>query len=151
MAKSFASVLAGSLPRRGVLRPFRRDAVNDFASGEGSKLIGAELGQILGTRCSNEYTEGELPWRPEFGSLIHLLRHSNNDPILEDLARVYVTDAISQWHPTARVSGVEIVEPDNINKLNEATLRVHYEVRASGNGDLLGTGTASIPLTAVTR
>lgn len=141
----------GSQPRRGVLRPFRRDRVNDFAAGEGAELIASELGQILGTECSSDFTEGELPWRPEFGSLVYLLRHKNNDEVTREMARAYVLESVGRWHPTARVTKVEVTAGEGLDGLSTMKIQVFFEVRARGNGDLLGRGSTSVALPAVSR
>ena len=88
----------------GLLRPFRRDQKTDFAAGGGEAVVRSAVGQILGTIGSSDFTQGELPWRTEFGSLLHLLRHQKNDRILEELARVYVVDALKRWEPRVVVT-----------------------------------------------
>ncbi len=136
----------GSLPRRGIIRPFRRDKVNDFATAEGRALISSEVGQILGTRCSSDYSEGELPWRPEFGSLIHLIRHDNNDELTRALAAAYCTDAITLWHPNARVTRVMIEPANKLDELDNMKIRVFWEVKNGSNGTLLGSGSSLVAL-----
>lgn len=89
----------GALLGRCVVRPFRRDQKRDFASAYDVALIRANVAQILGTRAQSALGDGELPWRPEFGSLVHLVRYMNNDDVLEDLLRSRVIDALEQWEP----------------------------------------------------
>ena len=50
----------------------------------------------------------ELPWRTEFGSLLHLLRHQRSAAVLEELARVYVVDALKRWEPRVVVTAVPL-------------------------------------------
>jgi uncharacterized protein len=57
---------------------------------------------------SSDFTQGELPWRTEFGSLLHLLCHQKNDRVLQELARVYVVDALKRWEPRVVVTSVQI-------------------------------------------
>lgn len=102
---------------RGLLRPFRRDSKQDFVNGEGVLLIAASIGQILGTICGSEISSGELPWRTEFGSLLHLLRLRNNSPALIEEARAYVAMALSRWEPRARITGVRVLQQINTNRL----------------------------------
>lgn len=92
----------------GVLRPFRRDQKGDFAHGSDEALVRSCVGQVLGTVASTEdgLVQGELPWRPEFGSILFRLKHRNNDAVLEALGRVYVADALARWEP--RVSLREV-------------------------------------------
>lgn len=92
---------------RGLLRPFRRDGKQDFASGTGVELIAAHVGQILGTIASGETTGGELPWRTEFGSLLHLLRLSNASPAVVEKARTFIVSALRRWEPRVRVTAVK--------------------------------------------
>lgn len=82
---------------RGVLRPFVRDEKNDVANDTGLRLVTACVGQVLGTKI------GEIPWRPAFGSWLHLLRHRPNNPALAQLAHVYVLGALQKWERRVRV------------------------------------------------
>ena len=71
-----------------LLRPFRRDLRSDLAAAGGADVIKSAVGQVLGTVGASDFTQGELPWRTDFGSLLHLLRHQKNDRVLQELARV---------------------------------------------------------------
>lgn len=98
---------AGSgLTGRGILRPFRRDRKSDFANGEGPALVRSAVGLVLGTICGSDSSQGELPWRTEFGSLTQLLRMRNNSPALAELARNRVVGALQLWVPRVRVTAV---------------------------------------------
>lgn len=90
----------------GLIRPMRRNGRGDFDHTDGPRLVEAAIGQILGTVASSDFTQGEIPWRPEFGSLLYLLKHQPNTPALDELARTYVVDALATWEPRARVSEV---------------------------------------------
>jgi phage baseplate assembly protein W len=92
----------------GLLRPFRRDLKADFAADGGEAVIKSAVGQILGTMGASDFTQGELPWRTEFGSLLHLLRHQKNDGVLQELSRVYVVDALKRWEPRVLVTSVQV-------------------------------------------
>jgi uncharacterized protein len=110
----------------GLLRPFRRDQKADFAAAGGEQLIRSAVGQILGTIGSSDATSGELPWRTDFGSLLHRLRHQKNDSLLQELARVYVVDALKRWEPRVVVTELQIFrEHDGENVL---AIRIHYDV-----------------------
>lgn len=120
--------VGSSLFGHGLLRPFRRDGLGDFVSGDGAELVRAAVGLVLGTTCNSHSTFGELPWRPEFGSLLHQLHLRNNDAQLEHVARNLVAMAIDRWVPAARVTQVNIVR-----KGHAMFVRVTYDVRdASG-------------------
>ena len=93
----------------GLVRPFRRDQKNDFANSCGEDLVGSAVGQVLGTRASTEVSQGELPWRTDFGAKLHLLMYDAIDEIFEELARVYAQDALAVWEPRIVVSDVVVL------------------------------------------
>ena len=90
----------------GLIRPFRRDEKNDFASASGETLLQSCIGQVLGTKAAGEGAQGELPWRPSFGSKLHLLRHRKGF-YTRDLARVYATESLRRWEPRVQVVSAE--------------------------------------------
>lgn len=104
---------AGSFLGKGLLRPFERDLKNDFAHDAGEPLIRASIGTILSTMCSSDITQGELPWRTEFGSLLYLLRHQQNSIALAELARVHVVDALRRWEPRINIKKVNVQQVDS--------------------------------------
>lgn len=136
----------------GLLRPFQRDEKNDFANAGGVELIKACVGQVLGTRAGSDFTQGELKWRSEFGSLLYLLRHQNNDVALQELARVYVVEALRRWEPRVRVTGVEVArESANGNGQNALSIRLRYDiinVNVAGNQVYLPDVDQTIPIAA---
>ncbi len=89
----------------GLATPFRRAAA-DIANASGEELVRSCVSQVLGTVGASAYSQGELPWRTDFGSLLHLLRHKNIDDATQALARQYVTEALRQWEPRVRVRSV---------------------------------------------
>lgn len=109
----------------GIVRPFRRTEKADFASDSGPPEVASAVGQILGTR------KGSLPWRPEFGSDIELLRHMANDPTLVELARIYVEEPLRRWEPRIQLTGV-VVEPIRRDTQNIITITVNYRIGAAG-------------------
>ncbi len=113
----------------GLLRPFQRDEKNDFAHGEAEALVRACVGQVLGTRCSSEYAQGELPWFTEFGSLLYRLRHQKNDLALQELARIYVVEALARWEPRIRVKAVQATRENPTGEgENALAIRLLYDV-----------------------
>lgn len=98
-----STVIGGS-----VIGPFRRDGKGDVANASGLELIRSNVELVLSTIASSNYTLGELPWRPEFGSLLHLLRFRNNDAVLRQLAQQYVIDAVELWEPRVRIKDTRI-------------------------------------------
>lgn len=89
----------------GLLAPFTRGAA-DFSNAGGIDHLQSMIGQVLGTMAGSEHTEGELPWRSNFGSLLHFLRHKNNDPVTAELARVYIGEALARWIPQIQLKDV---------------------------------------------
>ncbi len=83
----------------GLLRPFVRDQKGDFAAAGAELLVRACVGQVLGTRGRNAKSEGELPWRTDFGSLLSALRHAPNDAVTSAVAKTYIRDALQRWEP----------------------------------------------------
>ncbi len=119
----------------GLLRPFQRGA-RDFVAGGGADAVKSAVGQILGTLGGSATTQGEIPWRTELGSLLQLLRHRRNDTALQELARVYVTDALQRWEPRVRVTGVKVTRERQEGR-DVLAIRVRYSTRAT-NGQPVG-------------
>ncbi len=111
----------------GLLRPLRRDQKADFAAAGDEQLIQSAVGQILGTIGASNDTPGELPWRTEFGSLLHRLRHQKNDGVLQELARVYVVDALKRWEPRIAVTAVAVGREQHDGE-NVLAIRIRYDV-----------------------
>lgn len=109
----------------GILIPFRQDEKGDFANAASVELVRAEIRQVLGTLAISPNTNGELPWRPEFGSLMELLRFRNLDETTVELARVYVVDALRVWLTRIRVKEASVVLDYDANTL---FLRVRYDL-----------------------
>ncbi|MDY0004849.1 MAG: hypothetical protein RBU30_26360 [Polyangia bacterium] len=84
---------------RNLLIPRRRDQKNDFASGTGEELERSKVTQVLATEGATPRSAGELPWRTNFGSALHLLRHQRNDEALGELTQTYCKDALKRWLP----------------------------------------------------
>jgi phage baseplate assembly protein W len=130
---------------QGILRPFRRDQKADFASAAGLALVKACVGQVLGTKADSARCSGELPWRTDFGSRLHLLRHSNNSDALADLALVMIREALAKWEP--RVKAVRVV-PEETFDPNRLQLRVFFTVVDRGGQVLLPSEQVVIPVAA---
>jgi phage baseplate assembly protein W len=120
----------------GLVRPFQRDRKADFAAAGGERVIRSAVGQILGTMAGSDFTQGELPWNTGFGSLLHLLRNRKNDPTLQELARVYVVDALKRWEPRVRVTSVQVTREGDQGE-NVLAIRLRYDIVASPGGNAL--------------
>lgn len=130
----------------GLTRPFRRGA-KDFANAGGADLVATVVAQVLGTRAASATTQGELPWRPNAGSLLHVLRHRNNTATSRERARIYVQDAIRRWEPRVEVLDVTVPEPQRINELNQMVVRVTWRLigkNVPGNEVLLPPRTTEV-------
>jgi phage baseplate assembly protein W len=116
-----AQIVSGT----GLLGPLVRDGKGDFASASGTALLSSNLKQVLGTLARSSQTRGEVPWRPEFGSLLSLLRFLPLDESLPPLARQYVRDALDFWMPQIRLRNVRVsLSPDE----GTLELEVLYDV-----------------------
>lgn len=103
---SFASVIG-----YGLTTPFQRGPA-DFAAATDVAQVQSMVSQVLGCAASSATTHGELPWRPEFGSLTHHLRHRPNNATTAELARVHVADALAIWLPQVRLKRVDFRRED---------------------------------------
>lgn len=103
-----ASVEDRTLFGYGLLGPLRRDKRRDFQAAGGVALVASALNQVLGVRADDGRGTGELPWRPEFGSLLHRLQFANVDESFAALARSRVLGAVTQWEPRARITDVRV-------------------------------------------
>lgn len=135
---------------QGLLWPFQRDAKSDFANGAGAELVQSALISILGTRAATPdgRSQGELPWRGDFGSLLYTLRHRNADATAKELARVYVAQALQRWEPRVRVRAVDVVR-SSVQGGVAMVLRVRYDLIARnvpGNQVLLAGLEVSVPV-----
>lgn len=107
-AETGRSIDASGITARGIIRPLRRDQKRDFANATGVEFVASQISQVLGTVAASESTAGELPWRTEFGSLLHLLRFQNLTPVTAEKARAFVAGALRRWVPRARITSVQV-------------------------------------------
>lgn len=115
----------------GLVRPFRRDLTGDLVAASDVDLVKACVEQVLGTRASNDAgtNQGELPWRPRFGSLLHVLRFRNNDALMQRYAQLYVADALKRWEPRVVLRSVlaEVGDASG-QKGNVLYIRLRYDI-----------------------
>jgi len=111
----------------GLVIPFQRDRQRDWAAAGGEALVRSAVAQVLGTVGASDFTQGEMPWRTEFGSLLHLLRHQKNDVALREMAKVYVQDALRRWEPRIMVTLLDAERLDD-NEGSKLVLRLRYNV-----------------------
>ncbi len=133
----------------GLLTPFRRDRKADFASGGMTALIKACVGQILGTRADDGRMTGELPWRPEFGSVLYQLRMLPIDETFAHLVRSKVTAAVQRWEPRARVTKVQVFRQYNSDQNIVALVKVTFDIVQAGTTNILVANQAlEVPIAA---
>lgn len=122
----------------GLVVPFRRDGIDDFAHETGEDLVRSTLQIILGTRRAGPRNDGEIPFNQELGTLISLLRHRNiNDPTTEELATHYVVESLAANEPRVKVKAVGFFPRPESNRIG---LRLRY--------DLVDRGTTGINVIA---
>ena len=119
---------------RGLLIPFRRDGKGDFANASDITVVRSNVRQVLYTTASSSISDGELPWRPEFGSVLDLLRFRNLDETTFELARTHALDALRVWVPQVQVKRT-FVDVDYDMKL--LTLSVVYDILAASKRSVL--------------
>lgn len=122
----------------GLLHPFQRDGRSDLVADGGERLVRSAVAQILGTIGASELMPGELPWS-ELGSQLYRLRHQKNDHVLQELARVYVVDALKRWEPRVVVTAVQVTR-EQLDGENVLAIRIGYDVIATntpGNNVIL--------------
>ena len=126
-----------------MIRPVTRELKIDWVNASGNRLVASAVGQILGTRGDSPEGAGELPWRTEFGSQLYRLLNRLNSTALVELARHYVVDALRQWAPWIKVTGVKLVRKNTTSgKLNLLAIRVQYRLidQTSGNNEIVARG-----------
>ena len=92
----------------GLITPFQRDRKQDFAFCTGTRLALSNVEQVLMTQGATSSGAGELPWRCEFGSPLHILRHAPADQATQALARSYIETAFAQWLPELHLVSVTV-------------------------------------------
>jgi len=118
---------------KGIIQPFQRDGRSDFLAASGERLIKSRIEQILATEGTSPYSEGEIPWRTELGSQLHLIRHKNDTDINADLARIYVNDALTRWQRNIQITSVHVTH-ESENDAGVFIINVRYKILASGGG-----------------
>ena len=82
---------------KGMSFPFRRNDMTDFPSVESEKAIMLNVAFALSTPL------GFLPWRPDFGSRLHTVRHQNDTLILREIVGQMIGECLTKWCPYVRV------------------------------------------------
>lgn len=121
----------------GILTPFRRGP-SDIVSAGGAAAVRSMVDTVLTTAAASAVNEGELPWRGDFGSRLHLLLHRKNDATTAELGRVWITEALGRWLPFLRLKSVtpsRDLGPEG--ERNVLSYRLVYDVLASQGGNVV--------------
>lgn len=95
---------------RGLGYPFHRDAT-DFVYADSVEKVKQNVANVLAT------PKGAFPWRPEFGSDLHRLRHANVS-VPNQVAQEYVARALARWVPYVRLIRVSAEKVGATLRLN---------------------------------
>lgn len=118
----------------GLMAPFIRSNA-DFYNDGSFEHLDSMISQVLGVMGGNDYIEGELPWRNDFGSQLHLLRHKNNTDVVQELARIYIIEALSKWLPQIIVEDIIMnKKTDYKGDENILEIRIGYSLNGSVQG-----------------
>jgi phage baseplate assembly protein W len=85
-------------------------------------------------------SNGEVRWRPDFGSGIHGLLFRHTGPGLEDLIRHRVLEAIQRWEPRVRIKSISIqmYQTESGQTGNNAVdARMVYDIVTGRNGGVV--------------
>ena len=93
----------------GVLCPFRRDGKGDFANGSGLELLKSDVGTLLGLVGSSATEPGELPWDPDRGSRLPMLKHRHlHSEMTRALADQLTSGVLRTYEPRVRPGRVRV-------------------------------------------
>ncbi len=139
------SVPASAGTLTGLAFPLQRES-RDLRSATTEELVRASIVQILGTRADDGRAHGELPWRPDFGSLLHRLQYMPVDDAFAALVETRVIGALSQWEPRIRVTKTVVERVDTEGGVR-AVVQVHYVIVQPTTGTpLSGAQRVDVPL-----
>jgi len=131
-----SSVVAQEL-RAGLLLPFARDGKGDFANGGGTRLIGSNIRQILGTICSSGKGYGELEWMPEFGSTLDRIRHQPANEATLALAQLRVVDALKNFEPRVKILRAQCEYAIDGDGHYALKIQINYDVLSANHGGVI--------------
>jgi hypothetical protein len=98
---------------RGIVCPFQRDNKGDFANDAGLPLVRSNVGEAIGVIGPMGGEPGELPWRGEFGSRLHALRHRGlHSDLIRATAEEMTAGPIRNYVKDVLVTGVQVTTSD---------------------------------------
>ena len=98
--------------------------VAGLAPSAGQAKVEQSIRMILGTQY------GERVMRPQFGSNLKALAFAPNNASTANLARYYVTEALSNWEPRIDVMDVAVTSD---NPGAALLIDIRYQLRATGD------------------
>jgi phage baseplate assembly protein W len=113
---------------RGLLFPLRR-VHGDFESATGETLLRSCARKVINTRGYRfrGRVPGEYRWRPDFGSQVHLLRHSNRRLVEGDAGIIYAAEAMERWEPRVRIETSRSEVTRTTSLPTAKLLRLYYQ------------------------
>lgn len=112
-----------SLYGRGLAHPLRL-GVNGLAESADVAKVEESIRVILGTQ------RGERIMRPQFGSNLKTLAFAPGSPSTANLARYYVTEALTQWEPRIEVLDVQVTSDTRKGSV-VLVIDIRYQLRAT--------------------
>lgn len=94
-----------------------------FSTNKGFDRIDQSINTILRTPI------GSRAGNREFGSKLHNLVFETNDFIFQDLAKVYIKEALKEWEPRIDVVDIQSVTSDEDYDNNRCNFNIQYRIR----------------------
>jgi uncharacterized protein len=113
--------MSSELTGRGLTFPLQL-GISGFAESTGAEKVSQSIRIILAT------LPGQRVMRPQFGCRLATLAFAPNTTATADLARYYVTDALTRWEPRIDLIGVEV---SNDAARGVLALSIRYRLRAT--------------------
>jgi phage baseplate assembly protein W len=109
------------------LRATESQAKGPWAFSQRGNSLLPEIEQVLLTWGPTHLSQGEMPWRCEFGSALHLVQSSSWDHVAEEIVRTYIGDALAQWLPQVRLRSLSAEQVGDC-------LMINFTVSSEGRG-----------------
>jgi len=107
---------------RGLLLPLRWEA-NDFANGSGEPLVHSCLLIAVGTIGDSPFTDGEIPWDTEVGTIVMAMKHRNMTIGRADRAEEEISRGVHTTYPVVIIREVDV-------KINQGERKTAFRVSA---------------------
>jgi phage baseplate assembly protein W len=121
----------------GLITPINRSNITDFAAGAGIEAVRSAVGQVIGTRADDGRMTGELPWRTDFGSIVHRMMYLGADESFASLLRSRIVSALALWEPRARVRSLSVLRVITPENSIAVVARLVFDVVQGGTSTIL--------------